>query len=79
MILFEMQTQHQVSAAGLATAAAHHLAAGGDRAGYWHLLAVAQRYSGCQGWEQAYDSFMSLSHRYSTGEISFPEACTQPL
>lgn len=35
-------TAHHVAAAKLAASAAHHLAAGGDRAAYWRLMAESE-------------------------------------
>ena len=54
-------------AAGLCTQAACHLAAGGNRAGYWRLMAEAEQCLGRDG-ERA----LQLATRYTLGLIPHP-------
>ena len=63
---------HAYAAAGHLRAAAHHLAADGDRAAYWALLAHVER---LVGFPAAAESFAELAAGYATGALTFPEAC----
>ena len=65
-------THDAQAAAGHLTAAAHHLAAAGDRASYWALLAHVERLAGVP--ESAQD-FAELAAGYAAGALTFPEAC----
>ena len=53
--------------------AAHHLAAAGDRAAYWALLAHVET---LVGWPGAAQGFAELAAGYATGALVFPAACT---
>lgn len=64
---------HDAHAAALhLRAAAHHLAAEGDRAAYWALLAQVEH---LVGWDDSAQRFAELAMGYATGELTFPAAC----
>lgn len=64
---------NRLAAAQHARSAAHHLAAGGDRAGYWRLLGEADL---CVG--RSADWALQLATRYDLGVLT-PEAGQAPL
>lgn len=55
---------HRLAAAQHATAAAHHLAAGGDRAAYWRLMAEVDQALGRDA-----EHALQLATRYQLGLI----------
>lgn len=56
-----MASAHALAAAQLCALAANHLAAGGDRAGYWRLLGEAEM---CVGRDGLPALSMALAHEH---------------
>lgn len=63
-----MASPHALAAAKLCTLAANHLAAGGDRAGYWRLIGEADL---CV--DRDAEWALNLATRYSLGLLQSPQ------